>query len=133
MGIAKSVRLAAMALALTLTCCEYLPPGILPPPQVSLLVCHGDFGQFANGFTVTRPMELSFIVDWLTPSVTPLNGGAPARILALNTIELSFDVKYEGYRAAYHLNRVDGTFSQRPNLGGVFFGRCDLRPYTTRL
>nr|UXE45972.1 hypothetical protein Hi04_10k_c5482_00018 [uncultured bacterium] len=112
--------------------CDYwqLPP-LGPPAPVNLLVCNGDFGQFANGFIVSRPMELSFVVDWVTPAVTPLNGGGATRIIALNSIELSFEVQYEGYKAAYHLDRVQGIFSQRPNLGGVFFGRCSLRPFQT--
>lgn len=114
--------------------CEDVPlPPVGTPPPVNLLACHGDFAQFANGFMVARPMQLDFVVDWTTPAVTPLNGGGATRIIALNAIELSFEVTYEGYRAAYHLDRVQGIFSQRPNLGGVFFGRCDLRPYQTRL
>ena len=51
----------------------------------------------------------------------------------LNAIELSFEVQYETYKAAYHLDRVQSIFSQRPNLGGVFFGRCYLKPYQTQL
>jgi hypothetical protein len=119
-------------LVLNLVACDYwqLPP-LGPPAAVDLLVCNGDFGQFANGFLVARPMQLSFVVDWVTPAVTPLNGGGATRIIALNAIELSFEVQYEGYKAAYHLNRVQGIFSQRPNLGGVFFGRCYLQPYRT--
>jgi len=125
-------RLAAAILVLNLAACDYwqLPP-LGPPAAVNLLVCNGDFGQFANGFPVSRPMQLSFVVDWATPAVTPLNGGGATRIIALNTIELSFEIQYEGYKAAYHLDRVQGIFSQRPNLGGVFFGRCYLRPFQT--
>jgi hypothetical protein len=125
-------RLSGMALALGLAGCEYgqLPPLGTPPP-VNLLACHGDFAQFANGFLVTRLMELNFVVDWTTPSVTPVNGGGATRIIALNAIELSFEVQYEGYKAAYYLDRVQGIFSQRPNLGGIFFGRCYLKPYQT--
>jgi hypothetical protein len=118
-------RLAAAMLALGMT-------GFGNQPQPGLLSCTGDFGQFANGFIVTRLMELNFAVDWTTPSVTPLNGGSPARIISMTSLEVSFEVQYEGYRAAYHLNRVDGTFSQRPNLGGIFFGRCELKPLETK-
>jgi hypothetical protein len=82
---------------------------------------------------VTRPMELKFVVDWQVPSVTPVDGGGPGRIIALTPLELSFAVQYEGYKAAYHLDRIGGTFSQRPKLGGVFFGRCDQRPLETKL
>src|SRR5262249_37920479 len=102
-------------------------------PRPQRLTCYGDFAQFANRFMVARPMELSFVVDWWAPSVTPLNGGGATKIIAVNPLELSFEVQYEGYRAAYHLDRVEGRFSQRPNIGGVFFGRCDLRPLETRL
>ena len=125
-------RVTGIAFALGLAGCDYwqLPPLGQPAP-VNLLVCNGDFGQFANGFLVARPMELTFVVDWVTPAVTPLNGGGATRILALSTIELSFEVQYETYKAAYHLDRVQGILSQRPNLGGVFFGRCWLRPFQT--
>jgi hypothetical protein len=127
-------RLAGMVLALGLGGCEYMQlPPLGPPAQVNLLACHGDFGQFANGFMVARPMELDFVIDWVTPAVTPLNGGGATRIIALNAIELSFEVKYEGYNAAYHLDRVQGIFSQRPNLGGVFFGRCAIKPFVTKV
>jgi hypothetical protein len=128
-------RLAGVAFALGLAGCDYwqaLPP-LGTPPAVNLLVCNGDFGQFANGFMVARPMQLNFVVDWVTPVVTPLNGGGATRIIALNAIELSFEVKYETYKVAYHLDRVQGIFSQRPNLGGIFFGRCYLQPYQTGL
>jgi hypothetical protein len=125
-------RLAAATLILNVAGCDYwqLPP-VGVAPAVNLLACNGDFGQFANGFLVTRPMELSFVVDWVTPAVTPLNGGGTTHIITLNAIELSFEVQYEGYKAAYHLDRVQGIVSQRPNLGGVFFGRCYLKPYQT--
>jgi hypothetical protein len=96
---------------------------------VVVLACSGDFGQFSNGFIVARPSELNFIVDWRVPSVYPVNGGSATQILSLNTAELSFVVQYEGYRAAYWINRLDGTISQRPNIGGVYFGRCDPRPF----
>lgn len=125
--------LTGLLLALTLAGCEYWP---LPPagaPQVNTLACNGDFVQFANGYPIARLMELSFVVDWATPAVTPINGGGATRVIALNAIELSFEVQYEGYKAAYHLDRVQGIFSQRPNLGGVFFGRCYLKPYQTVL
>ena len=108
----------------------WAPPGASAGP--ALLVCYGDFAQFANQAIVARPSELKFVVDWATPSVTPLNGGGPAYVIALSALELSFDVPYEGYRAAYHLDRVGGVFSQRPSPGGVYFGRCELRPLTTR-
>ena len=131
-GMSAFARAAWMGLSLSLAGCDYwqLPP-LGPPAAVNLLVCNGDFGQFANGFLVARPMELSFVVDWVTPAVTPLNGGGATRIIALDVIELSFEVQYEGYKVAYHLDRVQGIFSQRPNLGGVFFGRCYLRPFQT--
>ena len=67
-----------------------------------------------------------------TSIVTPTDGGSPTRLSALDSSALSFEVQYEGYRAAYHLDRVTGTFSQRPNLGGIFFGRCEMKPYTTK-
>lgn len=118
---ARLARLAAAALALAMT-------GFSNQPRPVLLSCQGDFAQFANRFLVTRPMELNFAVDWTAPSVVPLNGGSPGVILSLTPLEFSFDVQYEGYRAAYHLNRVDGTFSQRPNIGGIFFGRCEQKP-----
>jgi hypothetical protein len=130
-----------MSLALSLAGCDDIVvqlrqaaswwPGI--PVGPGLLACHGDFAQFANGFMVSRPMELNFVVDWQAPWVVPTNGGSTGRIISLTALEFSFEVQYEGYRAAYHLNRVDGTFSQRPNLGGVFFGKCEMRPYTTKL
>ena len=108
-----------------------IQPGNAPWPD--LLVCHGDFGQFANGYIVSRPMELSFVVDWAVPAVTPTNGGGPSRILSLTSLELSFEVPYETYKVAYHLDRVNGIFSQRPNLGGVFFGRCVVKPLETKV
>jgi hypothetical protein len=121
----RYARLAAAALALGLAGCDYLQSRALVQP--GLLVCQGDFGQFANGFMVARPMELKFVVDWLAPSVVT-DSGTPGRIIALTSIELSFEVPYEGYRVAYHVNRIDGTISQRPNLGGVFSGRCAMKP-----
>ena len=125
---AGAIRLAAVLLALAPGGCDYLMPG-----PVTLLACHGDFAQFANGFMVARPMQLNFIVDWQTPLVVPASGGgSQGRIIALSPLEFSFEVQYEGYRTAYHVNRVDGTISQRPNLGGVFFGNCEMRPYATR-
>jgi len=124
--MSKCARLAALAVALGLTGCVPLQP--LP----TMLVCYGDFAQFANGFLVTRLMELHFLVDWQAPWVVPTDGGAPGRIIALTSLELSFEVQYEGYRAAYHVNRIDGAISQRPNRGGVFFGKCDMKPLETR-
>jgi hypothetical protein len=138
----RYARLVAAALMLSLAGCNYVQTQLqhaqgLPPRPVQL-VCDGDFGQFANGFIVTRPMVLHFAVDWMAPSVTSLDGGyKPAKIIALNSLELSFEVQYEGYRVAYHLDRVNGTFSQRPNLGrganlgGVYFGTCAIRPLET--
>ncbi len=132
-------RLAVAALALTLSGCDYWQPKLQQlelqlgvPAGPALLVCRGDFGQFANGFMVARPMKLHFIIDWATSTVTPTDGGGPTRLSALNSAALSFEIRYEGYRAAYNLDRVTGTFSQRPNLGGVFFGRCEINPYTTK-
>jgi hypothetical protein len=135
----------AVALALSLAGCDYLQAQLrqaqgLPPPPAQL-VCDGDFGQFANGFIVTRPMVLHFAVDWTAPSVTSLDGGfKPAKIIALTPLELSFEVQYEGYRVAYHLDRVNGNFSQRPNLfgqgpnqGGVYFGTCVLTPLENKI
>ena len=135
----RYARLAVAALALTLSGCDYWPPKLQQlellwgmPAGPALLVCRGDFAQFANGFMVTRPMELHFIIDWATSAVTPTDGGSPTRLSALNSAALSFEVQYGGYRAAYHLDRVTATFSQRPNLGGVFFGRCEMKPYITK-
>jgi len=105
----------------------------MQPGWPSQLACRGDFAQFANGFMVARPMQLNFVVWWAAPAVQPLDGGSPARILSLTPLELSFEVKYEGYKIAYHLNRVDGTFTQRPNLGGVFFGNCTIKPLATKI
>jgi hypothetical protein len=136
--MARSASLAAVVLGLSLAGCEQaylqIPVELRGQPVFPvLLVCKGDFGQFANGFMVSRPMELSFVVNWSAQVVTPMNGGSPARLITPNSAELSFDVQYEGYRVAYHLNRVDGTFSQRPNLGGVFFGTCKEQPYVPAL
>ena len=133
----RYARFAGAAAMLMVAACDYLPQWT--PPEQSLLVCNGDFAQFANGFLVTRPMELDFAVYWTIPAIYPLNGGkGPAQILALNGLELSFEVQYEGYRAAYRLDRVTGTFSQRPNtgrpnLGGVYFGNCHLQPLAARI
>jgi hypothetical protein len=139
----RYARLAAAALALSLAGCDYVQTqlqlaGVLQgvPPLPVQLVCNGDFGQFANGYIVSRPMVLHFAVDWAVPSVTPLDGGfKPAKIIALTPLELSFEVQYEGYRVAYHFDRINGTFSQRPNLfgqganqGGVYFGSCEIKP-----
>jgi hypothetical protein len=143
----RQARLAAAALALSLAGCDYVQiqlqqAGLLQAPLGPVqLVCDGDFGQFANGYIVSRPMILHFAVDWAVPSVTPLDGGfKPAKIIALNSLELSFEVQYEGYQVAYHLDRVHGTFSQRPNLfgqganqGGVYFGRCETKPLDNRI
>ena len=133
------LRLAATALAVTLSGCVYFPQleqqlqAEMQPGWPSLLTCRGDFAQFSNGFMKARPMVLHFAVWWSPPAVQPTDGGSPARILSLTPLELSFEVRYEGYNVAYHLNRVDGTFTQRPNLGGVFFGNCDMQPLTTKL
>ena len=115
--------------------CDYVQhwQAELQPGWPAELACHGDFAQFSNGFMVARPMELHFAVWWSVPAVQPIDGGSPALILSLTPLELSFVVKYEGYKVAYHLNRVDGTFTQRPNLGGVFFGNCDIRPLATKI
>ena len=142
----RYARLAGTTLVLALGGCVYfqqLQQQIQPelqPGWPSLLSCHGDFAQFANGFMVARPMELHFAVWWSTPAVQPTDGGSPARVLSLTSLELSFEVQYEGYKIAYHLNRVDGTFTQRPNLlgqgpnqGGVFFGNCDTKPLATKI
>ena len=125
-------RLVAVSAALSLASCDYyaMQFGVQTGP-VALLACHGDFAQFRNGFMVARPMELNFVVDWLAPSVVPVEGGGPAKIIALSSLELTFEIPYEGYKAVYRVNRVDSTISQRPNLGGVFSGYCGLRPYTT--
>lgn len=137
--MSRFARLGGAALVLVLSGCVYvqqLRQQIQPELQAdwpALLACHGDFAQFANGFMVARPMELHFATWWTIPAVQPTDGGSSARILSLTSLELSFEVQYEGYKVAYHLNRVDGTFTQRPNLGGVFFGTCDARPLTTRL
>jgi len=135
----RVVRFAAPVLALALSGCAYvqqvrqaLQPE-LQPGWPSDLTCRGDFAQFANGFMVARPMELHFTVWWSAPAVQPMDGGGRAKILSLTQLELSFEVPYEGYKAAYHLNRVDGTFTQRPNLGGVFFGKCDAKPLAAKL
>lgn len=126
--------LAGTALTLALSGCTYVQQwrAEAQPGWPSQLTCRGDFAQFSNGFMVTRPMELHFVVWWAAPAVQPTDGGSFARILKLTPLELSFEVQYEGYRAAYHLNRVDGSFAQRPSLGGVFSGSCDLRPLETR-
>jgi hypothetical protein len=136
--MAGPVRLAAALSILGLSGCAYLAPlttAVTPTlATANLLACRGDFGQFANGFIVARPMELDFAVYWDQPAIFPLNGGgSPARGIAINSLGLSFEVQYPGYRAAYHLNRVDGTFSQQPGVGGVYFGRCELRPLETRV
>ena len=102
------------------------------PQPVGVLACQGDFGKFANGFMVARPMELKFVVDWLAPWVQT-DGGKPGRIITLTSLELTFEVKYEGYSVVYHVNRLDGTFSQRPNVGGIFYGTCNLKPYAPAL
>ena len=132
----SDARLAA-ALALSLGGCAYWqpivdhfqPPGFAVP---GLLVCHGDFAQFANGFMVARPMELKFAVNLTIPSITPLNGGGPGRIIALTPLELSFEVPYQGYKVLYRINRVSGTISQRPSPGGTFFGDCDVKALETK-
>lgn len=126
---------AGAALTLALSGCAYVQQwqAEAQPGWPSQLVCHGDFAQFANGFWVARVMDLHFVVWWTAPAVQPTDGGSPAHILSLTPLELSFEVKYEGYKVAYHLNRVDGTFTQRPNLGGVFFGNCDIRPLATKI
>jgi hypothetical protein len=141
----KFARWAAAAMGLGLAGCASLQPVLdsfqrasLQAQGTALLVCDGDFGQFANGYIVSRPMQLQFAVYWGVPAIYPMNGGSPAKILALNSLELSFDVEYEGYSAAYHLDRVDGTFVQRPNLGrpnlgGVYFGRCYAQPLSTNV
>lgn len=135
--MAGPVRLAAALLMLGLSGCAYLAPltAAFPPPRATanLLACRGDFGQFANGYIIARPMELDFAVYWDQPAIFPLNGGSLVRGVSVNSLGLSFEVQYPGYRVAYHLNRVDGTFSQHPSPGGVYFGRCELRPLETRV
>ena len=128
--MAGPVRLAAALSLLGLSGCAYVVP---TATTANLLACRGDFGQFANGFIVARPMELDFAIYWDKPAIYPLNGGGPARGVGLSSLGLSFEVQYQGYRAPYHLNRVDGAFSQRPSPGGVFFGRCELKPLETRV
>jgi hypothetical protein len=129
-GMDRYARFVLAALAIGMTGFDFFGQAFLgPAPPVMVLACSGDFGQFSNGFLVARPSELNFIVDWRVPSVYPVNGGSATQILSVNSAELSFVVQYEGYRAAYWINRLDGTISQRPNIGGVYFGRCDPRPY----
>jgi len=131
--------LTGAALALALSGCTFAQQlqqqlqAETQPGWPSELACRGDFAQFANGFMVARPMELHFAVWWSPPVVQPTDGGSQARILSLTSLELSFEVQYEGYRVAYHLNRVDGTFTQHPNLGGVFSGTCDVKPLKTKI
>lgn len=129
------VRLATAVLTLAPAGCVYIQQmqAEIQPAWPSQLTCRGDFAQFSNGFMVARPMVLHFAVWWTIPAVQPTDGGSPAQILSLTPLELSFAVRYEGYKVAYHLNRVDGSFTQRPNLGGVFSGNCDVKPLTTKL
>lgn len=126
---------AGAALMLTMGGCVYVQQWQteVQPGWPSQLTCHGDFAQFSNGFMITRPMELRFAVWWTVPAIQPLDGGSTIQILSLTPLELSFEVQYEGYRVAYHLNRVDGSFTQRPSLGGVFSGNCYVQPLTTQI
>lgn len=125
----------AATLTLALGGCAYVQQwqAEIQPGWPSLLACHGDFGQFANGFQVTRLSDLHFVVWWDVPAVQPTDGGSPARILSLTPLELSFEVQYQGYEVGYHLNRIDGAFTQVPNLGGVFVGRCNIKPLVTKI
>jgi hypothetical protein len=117
---------AAAALLLGLTSCDYYAaPWVVEQP--ALLACHGNFGQFANGFMVARPMELNFAADWLIPSIAT-SGGTPGHIISLTPYEVTFEIQYAGYKALYHINRIEGTIQQLPNVGGVFSGRCDQLP-----
>ena len=119
----RYVRFAEAALLLGLTSCGSVPPWVISQP--ALLACHGDFGQFANGFMVARPMELNFVLDWQVP-VVATSGGIPGRIISLTPYELTFEIQYPGYKDLYHINRIDGTIQEHPNVGGIFSGRCDL-------
>jgi len=133
--------LAGGALALMLSGCVYVQQmrqamqSGLGPGGTSQLACQGDFIRLKNGFPYTRPMQLNFAVYWTseTPAIIPLEDGAPAQVLSVTPLELSFLVQYRGYKATYRLNRVDGSFTQRPNFGGVFSGACEFEPLVTRV
>ena len=119
--MSKYARFAAAVLALGMT-----GFGDQPAPPV-LLACNGDFGKFANGFLVARPMELNFVVDWQKPVVATSSGNV-GRIITLTPYELSFEIQYDGYKVIYDINRIEGTIRQWPNIGGVFSGRCEEQP-----
>jgi hypothetical protein len=118
----RYARFAAVA-ALALTGFGYQQPG--------LLSCQGSFGQFANGFLVAMPSQLNFVVDWLTPAIVT-DTGTPGRIIALTPLELAFEIRYADYAAYYRVNRIDGSISQTSNLGGSFYGICELKPLETK-
>jgi len=99
--------------------------------QRGLLSCNGDFGRFANGLLVGRPMQLNFVVDWLTPAVVT-DTGRTGRIITLTALELVFEIPYADYTATYRVNRIDGTISQQSSVGGVFHGNCDLASLETK-
>ncbi|HTZ35679.1 MAG TPA: hypothetical protein VMB84_06605 [Stellaceae bacterium] len=120
----RYVRVLAAALALSMT-------AWLIEPTTGVLSCEGSFGEFANGFLVNKPSQLRFIVDWLTPMVQT-EGGRPAQIIELTRTVLSFAVRYDGYEAIYHVNRIDGAISQIPSLGGQFTGVCHFKSLDTK-
>jgi hypothetical protein len=98
-------------------------------PEV--LSCRGSFGRFANGTLVDKPSRLNFVVDWLAPTIATA-GGRPGRITALSKTELDFAVQYDGYRASYQVNRIDGSIREAGTLGSVFSGICEVKPLTTK-
>ena len=116
-------RLPAAALALAATG--------FGPPQPELFACHGSFAILARGFVTGRPSELNFVVDWQAPSIAT-DTGRPGRITALTVLEVAFEVQYDTYKAAYRINRIDGTISQTSNFGGLFRGVCELKPLRTK-
>ena len=114
--------LAAAVLALAATGASY---------QEGLLACRGSFGRFANGFLVSRPSYLNFVVDWQTPRIAT-EAGRSGTVVSLTPLELVFDIAYDGYRARYRVSRVDGKISETSSLGGVFYGVCEVKTLETR-
>jgi len=121
--MARFNRVLAVVFGVAMLGAEWIQPAVL--------ACHGMFGRFADGTLVDKPSRLNFIVDWQVPAVAT-ESGRPGRIIALSSTALDFEIQYDGYKAVYQVNRLDGTIREASTLGSVFSGVCELKPFAPK-